>query len=61
MFNPTYEDNYPTINIEAQACGTPVVTYRTGGSPESVPSENVVDVGNIQEALKRIEQIVSKV
>lgn len=33
--NPTLEDNYPTTNIEAIACGTPVVTYDTGGSPES--------------------------
>ncbi len=33
--NPTYEDNYPTTNLEAIACGTPVITYRTGGSPES--------------------------
>lgn len=43
FFNPTYEDNYPTVNLEAQACGTPVITYRTGGSVESVPSENVID------------------
>ena len=42
LFNPTYEDNYPTVNLEAQACGTPVITYPTGGSVESVPSENVV-------------------
>lgn len=34
--NPTYEDNFPTVNLEAQACGTPTVTYRTGGSPEGV-------------------------
>ncbi len=33
--NPTYADNYPTTNIEAIACGTPVITYNTGGSPES--------------------------
>ena len=36
FFNPTYEDNFPTTNIEALACGTPVVTYDTGGSPESL-------------------------
>jgi glycosyltransferase involved in cell wall biosynthesis len=42
-FNPTYEDNYPTTNIEAIACGTPVLTYDTGGSPESVLS----DVGTV--------------
>ena len=34
--NPTYEDNYPTTNLEALACGTPVITYQTGGSVESV-------------------------
>ena len=33
--NPTYEDNYPTTNLEAMSCGTPVLTYNTGGSPES--------------------------
>lgn len=34
--NPTHEDNFPTTNLEALACGTPVITYPTGGSPESV-------------------------
>ena len=34
--NPTYEDNFPTTNIEALACGTPVITYNTGGSPEAI-------------------------
>lgn len=34
--NPTYEDNYPTVNLEAQACGTRVVTYDTGGCRETV-------------------------
>ena len=33
--NPTTEDNYPSTNLEAIACGTPVITYDTGGSPES--------------------------
>lgn len=42
LFNPTYEDNYPTVNLEAQACGTPVITYNTGGSPESVPAKNTI-------------------
>lgn len=34
--NPTREDNYPTVNMEAIACGTPVLTFNTGGSPEMV-------------------------
>lgn len=36
FFNPTYEDNFPTTNLEALACGTPVITYDTGGSPEEI-------------------------
>ena len=48
LFNPTYEDNYPTVNLEAQACGTPVITYATGGSVESVPEENVIPVGKFE-------------
>ena len=47
--NPTREDTYPTVNMEAIACGTPVVTFRTGGSPE-IPDEScgsVVEVDDI--------------
>lgn len=35
FLNPTYEDNYPTTNLEAISCGTAVITYNTGGSAES--------------------------
>lgn len=47
--NPTYQDNYPTTNLESIACGTPVITYKTGGSPESVDETTgmVVDQGDI--------------
>ena len=34
--NPTREENYPTVNMESLACGTPVLTFRTGGSPEII-------------------------
>ncbi|MCR4738629.1 MAG: glycosyltransferase [Lachnospiraceae bacterium] len=34
--NLTLEDTFPTTNLEALACGTPVVTFKTGGSPESI-------------------------
>lgn len=36
FLNPTREDTYPTVNIEAICCGTPVITFNTGGSPEIV-------------------------
>ena len=56
FINTTHEDNYPTVNLEAQACGTPVITYQTGGSIESVPQENIVEVGNIHSLLSKIRQ-----
>ncbi|MBO4897356.1 MAG: glycosyltransferase [Clostridia bacterium] len=34
--NTTYEDNYPTVNLEAEACGTKVYTYNTGGCRETI-------------------------
>lgn len=40
FFNPTYIDNYPTVNLEALACGTPVMTYETGGSMECLDGNN---------------------
>ena len=36
FLNPTREDSFPTVNLEALACGTPVLSFRTGGSPESL-------------------------
>jgi putative colanic acid biosynthesis glycosyltransferase len=48
--NPTWQDNFPTTNLEALACGTPVITYDTGGSPEAVDSYTgrVVAKGDIK-------------
>ena len=36
LANPTRQDTFPTVNIEALACGTPVVTFKAGGSPEII-------------------------
>lgn len=41
LLNPTYEDNYPTVNIEALACNTRVVCYDTGGCVEQAKNKNV--------------------
>lgn len=57
FMNPTYEDTYPTVNLEAQACGLPVVTYRTGGSVESVPSDYVVDRGDFEALLVKAREV----
>jgi len=50
FINPTYADTFPTTNLEALACGTPVITYNTGGSPEAIDSATgiVVETGNVQ-------------
>lgn len=60
--NPTWQDNYPTVNLEAIACGTPVVTYRTGGSVEAVTEETgyVVEQGDVEGLLKAVREIKNK-
>lgn len=51
--NPTKEENYPTVNLEAQACGTPVVTYNTGGSSEClIEGVGAVTIEKTPESLK---------
>lgn len=54
FINPTWQDNYPTVNLEAIACGTPVVTYRTGGSIEAITDQTgfIVTQGNVKEMLE---------
>ena len=49
LVNLSYAENFPTINLEALACGTPVLTYKTGGSPEALNEDTgvVVEQGDI--------------
>ena len=56
--NPTYEDNYPTVNLEAQACGTRVITYDTGGCKETLHTKEstLVQTGAIQVVAEMIEE-----
>ena len=58
--NPTHQDTYPTVNLEARACGTPVVTYDVGGSPESAGYEHVVQEGDIAGMADEIRKISDK-
>jgi putative colanic acid biosynthesis glycosyltransferase len=62
FLNPTFEDTFPTTNLEALACGTPVVTYRTGGSVESIDESTgiVVDKGDVNGLIIAIEKIKNK-
>lgn len=60
--NPTYSDNYPTTNLESMACGTPVITYQTGGSPEAISEDSgmVVKQGDIEAMVEAIEEVCAK-
>ena len=62
MLFRSYEDNYPTTNLEAISCGTPVVTYRTGGSPESVTplTGRVVEQGDLQGVVNAVEELCAE-
>ena len=57
--NPTREENYPTVNMESVACGTPVVTFKTGGSPEILDETcgSVVDCDDIEGMESEIRRI----
>lgn len=57
--NPTWQDNYPTVNMEAISCGTPVVTYRTGGSIETITPDTgrIVEQGEIKGLLHAVREI----
>ena len=58
FINPTYQETFGLTNIEAQACGTPSVTYFTGGSPEGVPESNVVERGDVEALLRKARETV---
>lgn len=57
--NPTREDTYPTVNIESLACGTPVITFRTGGSPEIIDEScgAVVECGDTEGLYREILRV----
>ena len=58
--NPTREEALGLVNVEALACGTPVLTFRTGGSPECIdPGCGCVvdcdDVDALEREIRRLE------
>ena len=62
LINPTYADTFPTVNLEALACGTPVITYRTGGSPEAIDEKTgvVVEQGDVKAMAEAIIRMKDK-
>ncbi len=59
--NPTLEDNMPMVNLEALACGTPVVVFETGGCPEAVDESCgiVVTKGDVEALNRAVEKASS--
>ena len=58
--NPTREETLGLVNIEALACGTPVVTFKTGGSPETIDEKcgalvEKDDVDGLEREIRRIK------
>jgi len=58
--NPTWQDNFPTTNLEALACGTAVITYNTGGSPEAIDEATgfVIKKGNVQSLADAVNTVL---
>lgn len=57
FINPTVEDNYPTTNLEAISSGTPVISFKTGGSPESARIYGtVIEKYNVKELIKEVNK-----
>lgn len=56
--NPTLEDTFPTVNLEALACGTPIITYDTGGSKECIDTTcgRSVEKEDVLKLINEIEQ-----
>ena len=59
LLNPTREEVFGLVNIEANACGTPVLMFKTGGSPECITEKSgyIVDLDDIDEIERQILRI----
>lgn len=62
FLNLTYNDTFPTTNLEALACGTPILTYKTGGSVEAVSEDTgfIVEKGDLDSVIKVINEVREK-
>ncbi len=62
--NASYEENYPTTNLEAIACGTPVVSFDAGGSGESARFFGTVvprgDIAALAEEIRHSDRFLSE-
>ena len=61
LINPSLEDVFGLVNVEAQSCGTPVVAYNTGGIPETIFNKNnIIEKYDYLSFSKRVNQIYKK-
>lgn len=59
MVNCTREESLSLLNLEVQACGTPVITYSNTGVKETVDGKCgfAVDNGNLDKLVEKVKQI----
>lgn len=59
FINTSYAETFPTVNLEALSCGTPVITYNTGGSPETIDDTTgiVVPCGDVEALANAIKNL----
>lgn len=60
--NPTLEEALSLVNMEAVACGTPVVTFDSGGTPETIPNPDagsVVARGDVNTMVSEIRRFAA--
>ncbi len=58
--NLSYEETFPTTNLEAVACGTPVIAYDTGGCRETLSKHDFLvsegDINRVAEIIMSYEK-----
>lgn len=57
--NATKEEVFGLVNVESLACGTPVITFNSGGSPECISTKcgYVLHENNITELINKIKYV----
>lgn len=57
LVSTSREESFGMTMIEAQACGTPAITYDAGGSAETVAADCVIECGNLEAMICKIKKL----